>query len=355
MTALHASGLRGEDWNLLGKATSDPYLWAKIADREWRSSTISGTCDPVWNTSASERGLWNTSQRKTERFDTHDFVVYDERQRISIQLFDEDLLSSDDYLGCIRPLSVREAINSSESELELFRRASSFESKGSHQGKLCMRFEWLTLAPNEIARDGNCCLFAQVGELRLPPGLASAVQVRLRVGADTARTQYKSTPQGQLNAVVDGVDQNVREIVRKAAQMNMDHSAIAELTSLDPILIQEILKSANCKTDDCQSKLAGLSHEDKSSAQRILSNGQVVSVLNYQQAKLYLPVNATLLESADIEVEVSDRKRNVLAKTCQPLRIAVKTADSYQTLELRGADGVSMKLCIDLKLLPLKK
>jgi len=82
---VEAKGLQGKDWNLFGKATSDPYVRIQVGHRKHTTQAIQKTLEPHWG----ENG-W------------YDFLMYTPKQHLDIQLFDSDLAvlgAGDDTLG----------------------------------------------------------------------------------------------------------------------------------------------------------------------------------------------------------------------------------------------------------------
>jgi Ca2+-dependent lipid-binding protein len=77
---IKAEGLEGKDWNVFGKATSDPYAMMRVGGHDYKSTTKPKTCDPEWNESFT-------------------FFVFDQEQKFVMDLFDEDMGTGDDWLG----------------------------------------------------------------------------------------------------------------------------------------------------------------------------------------------------------------------------------------------------------------
>jgi len=81
---LGAHDLIGADASLLGKSTSDPYCLITLGSCTKRTATKSKTCNPVW-----------------EDDDFGDFLVFNYRQQLQLDVFDEDVLKADDFLGSL--------------------------------------------------------------------------------------------------------------------------------------------------------------------------------------------------------------------------------------------------------------
>lgn len=69
-----ARGLKGMDWKLFKENTSDPYCTIKIGGRIHRSKTVKETVEPVWS---------------PDEF--YDFYLFDWKQTMSVEVFDEDM------------------------------------------------------------------------------------------------------------------------------------------------------------------------------------------------------------------------------------------------------------------------
>lgn len=83
-----ARDLPAADANLFSAATSDPYCYFSFGGKNWRSRTIKKNLNPVWEGPN----------------DCCDFFVYHERQILQLAVYDDDMLSKDDYLGSLPPV-----------------------------------------------------------------------------------------------------------------------------------------------------------------------------------------------------------------------------------------------------------
>jgi len=95
VSCVRAAGLRAiRHWHLVGRRSSDPLVRLRVGQDEWTSSAVKGTCDPVW----------------TEA-DTHDFKVYDEQQRLFVDVYDQNTSHKRQRLGWARPLTVAKVLS----------------------------------------------------------------------------------------------------------------------------------------------------------------------------------------------------------------------------------------------------
>eukprot|EP00928_Gymnodinium_smaydae_P047183 TRINITY_DN31475_c0_g1_i1.p1 TRINITY_DN31475_c0_g1~~TRINITY_DN31475_c0_g1_i1.p1 ORF type:complete len:608 (-),score=122.07 TRINITY_DN31475_c0_g1_i1:264-2087(-) len=91
LSIVEARYLQGRDWNLFGKKTSDAYAEVRIGRERLCTSTVHSTLNPAWTSG-----------------NVADFLVYSPAQMAIVELFDHDLLSKDDRLGCVEQLTVRQ-------------------------------------------------------------------------------------------------------------------------------------------------------------------------------------------------------------------------------------------------------
>jgi len=237
--AVSAKDLPESDWNLIDWTLrpakySDPYLRAKLGDEVWKSSSVKGTSEPKWPSS-----------------DVHDFVVYDPAQALSVEVVDYDFLNADDYIGCIAPIEVQDALAASEQDLPLFekcehlgRHADIEQSPG--KGQLKLHFTWLNACelpsgslPEDL--DGHL-LTATIHRVVMPARLAKSAQVCLTVGALEARSRYVRTPVGHFHDEVEHVDHALASVVHRGGRMGLGAEELVKLTKLDREIVEYILE-----------------------------------------------------------------------------------------------------------------
>ena len=84
VTAIRGNGFKVQDRSLLKADVPDVYCKFKLGGKEWKTSTVRNSTDPVWEN------------------DSGDFILCDHDQIISVEAWDEDagaLDGGDDYLG----------------------------------------------------------------------------------------------------------------------------------------------------------------------------------------------------------------------------------------------------------------
>jgi len=84
-----AHDLIGKDFKLLGARTSDPYAIGTIGGRTFRSRTVKKTLHPVWDDPDHPPAV-------------HDFFMFNKRQLLNLELFDQDTMGQGDKLGNVK-------------------------------------------------------------------------------------------------------------------------------------------------------------------------------------------------------------------------------------------------------------
>lgn len=213
VTALRANNLMASDVSLFGRATSDPYVRMRISDEDWQTSTVKKTVNPVW-----------------KRGNTHDFLVFDPEQTVSIEVFDEDLMSKDDLIGCAQPYMVAEAVTMSESEMPLWTPEANFEIDPPTAGTLEMRLEYLELCdPGQNPTGCDVCLLeVDVDSVYLPSSLGSGAALMVEVCQMTKKTPF--TQHASPDKTTNAVDAALNDVVERC-----------QAKALDPDLVRHIM------------------------------------------------------------------------------------------------------------------
>jgi Ca2+-dependent lipid-binding protein len=138
LTLEQATGLKGERSSrfgkLLDKVMKDiPDVYCKVnvgAEKDvWRTKTIKNSINPTWN-------------------ETHDFLVMDDEQHLSIDLLDEDI-GTDDNIGlAMKPVQQLLAEPNGANEVTLVKDGKAQEVK------LKLRAQWLEFVPDQKSFSG---------------------------------------------------------------------------------------------------------------------------------------------------------------------------------------------------------
>lgn len=222
VTAVRAKGLRGADWSMFGKATSDPFLEVTVADKTWTSSTVSKSCDPEWPAD-----------------DCYEFMVFDSEQTVKATVLDLDTVSGNDTLGFTDSLTIRDALGHSEAPITLYPEQPSLSKKrGEPCGTLSLRFEWMTLAPplqpgQPVSHD-MVVITVKIGDVTMPwalGGQVPAASLRVTMDEVVKTTQPGAEPVKKMDPKQAEMLQG---IVLRLAERGVDEALIAEATKLNP-------------------------------------------------------------------------------------------------------------------------
>lgn len=334
--ARSAKDLHDSDYNWLPSKRADPYLRVKLCDQSWTSASCKGTCDPNW----ADREFY-------------DFVIYDADQAVSIEVFDDDLGSSDDFLGCICPLGVNQALRASGQDLPLYKSAYLIGDRvvttGHSEGLLKVGFEWLGmqgLAESEGAEElAGLLLTAAVEEVTMPAWLAGSICARLRLGDRTVSSRFLFTPRGQLQQQALEADQG--------AQMGLSLEELVKLTGLDREMVGCILQG------------------DGKLPEGTFKKERLVTTLRFD-SRLHMPIRAPVLDRdagahqfesllegihKDVVLELVSLSNTVLAKASVPLQAIGRghwpqreLVTTKLVLELTGDNGVEVVMTVRLSL-----
>mmetsp|Transcript_176092 Transcript_176092/g.564642 ORF Transcript_176092/g.564642 Transcript_176092/m.564642 type:complete len:613 (+) Transcript_176092:59-1897(+) len=342
--ARSAKDLHDSDFNLLPTKRADPYLCVKLCDQSWTSASCKGTCDPKW-----------------ADHEFYDFVIYDADQAVSIEVFDDDWGNPDDFLGCICPLGVNEALKASGQDLPLYSSAYLIGDRGvttgHSEGRLQVGFEWLAmhgLAESEGAEElAGLLLTAAVEEVTMPARLARSICARLRLGDRTVSSRFLFTPRGQLQQQALEADQELVSVVHKGGQMGLSLEELVKLTGLDREMVGCILQG------------------DGKLPEGTFKEERLVTTLRFD-SRLHLPIRAPVLDKdaaahqfesllegihKDVVLELVSLSNTVLSKTSVPLQAIGRghwPSREHETtklvLELKGDHGVEVLMTVRLSL-----
>jgi len=303
----------------------------KLGDQAWRTSTVKGTCDPKW-----------------PEDETHDFVVYDRTQLLSINVMDDDSLNADDRLGQPEPLEVIDALKKSGKEVPVFEKAvfirrGAAYTTGPGRGDLLMRYTWLEPTPGDEERRKKASgegylLIADISRLTLPASLAKRVQVRFAVDGRKTHSRYVRTPAAQVKNAVDAVDKVILNVVYKGAERGLSAKTLSELTGLSETMVGHILKEG-----------------DSSKARDDITGSLVAASVNFD-SHLAIPLKARHVQSdTEMTVEIRDHKRNIVAHTqvklaSVPTSAAMSSASNVRTvLDLKSRSKLEGAFRLELQ------
>uniref|UniRef100_A0A7S4Q3B4 C2 domain-containing protein n=1 Tax=Alexandrium monilatum TaxID=311494 RepID=A0A7S4Q3B4_9DINO len=185
VTAIRAEELPASTFSVLAGSTSNPYLKLRLADDEWASSVVSRTCNPVWGAG-----------------DQHEFLFFDWRQRLGIEVLEGRALHHSGAIARAEPLPIMDALRDLDSQggLPLFApvdRSQDAEEEDLQGpcGRLYLRCEWLVLKLASRGSDEQCVVRVKADEVWVPRHLGQEGAIlRARIG----RTE-RLTPVARYN------------------------------------------------------------------------------------------------------------------------------------------------------------
>ncbi|CAJ1406791.1 unnamed protein product, partial [Effrenium voratum] len=150
--ALRAAGLPSS-WPL-GSRSRSPYMSLSLAGEEWQSSVVFHSTSPEWD-------------------EMHEFLVFDKRQELAIEVVDTNSLFLRTVIGAAQPLAVSSAESQSERPIKLFECNDDEESMSSAPaGTAYLRFEWLNFVrPGRRGPDARSLLRVKFDEVCVPADL----------------------------------------------------------------------------------------------------------------------------------------------------------------------------------------
>lgn len=245
VSILSGRDLKAGDIRFLEANTSDPYVIVKVGDMAWQSKTVYKTCYPKW-----------------EPGESHDFVVYDMKQHIAIEVWDEDMITPDDSLGCTRLQRVQNATGNSGEVLweKLYDKAD--ENCQTGQGHLQLRFTWFKLddlskcatpeaSASEAHRLGSSYL-AMFRFGKLSSADFSKVSLTVKLGNKEVKAFKKKA------RAISWDSRKLTPLVKKMAedQRNLTLQDISEITQMPVDHVMDVLDREGLLTARLQGSVA---------------------------------------------------------------------------------------------------
>lgn len=162
VTAIRAEGLPAglpvQTVAMLSDASTNPYLKIQLADDEWSSSTVSRTCDPVW-----------------PQGESYDFLFFDWRQKLLIEVLEGRLLGTSDKIARAEPLPILHALVDLDMQggLPLYGHDETaadgyVEDETKVSGRLYLKCEWHLLKLGSRGSDEKCVVKVKADEVWVP-------------------------------------------------------------------------------------------------------------------------------------------------------------------------------------------
>eukprot|EP00931_Biecheleriopsis_adriatica_P077018 TRINITY_DN50661_c0_g1_i1.p1 TRINITY_DN50661_c0_g1~~TRINITY_DN50661_c0_g1_i1.p1 ORF type:complete len:436 (+),score=86.74 TRINITY_DN50661_c0_g1_i1:145-1308(+) len=213
--ARSASGLRAADIGITGRS-SDPYIVIEVGQQRWQSPVIKKSLDPVW-----------------QHGNVVDLMVYEHRQKVSISIFDEDKMTSDDLLGETPKVSMEELSRGGkpvDKQLDVIYR-------GKSAGTLSISTRWFVLSNNvplkgihpAVARGPSQFILAVKlrGIVHLPRSWKAPFVLKVQVGEREVHSANSKPP-----STIRPVAAEVEAIIIRLHQQNRSEVEIAKITGL---------------------------------------------------------------------------------------------------------------------------
>lgn len=275
--ALSATGLQAPTWEDVGKDSADAYVVVKTADERWESSTVEGSCDPVW-----------------PEEDTGDLFVYDYDQRIWATVYDHDHANACDFVGATKDISLATAIHTQDG-LALYAEEHVSQEDADEvpiRGELRLGFNFFEFVPGQICGD-KLVLCVKVHTIALPAEFGGEAQLvaRLETSGPKATAVGKELAEHEGSVAVSDL---LRDVIKRSAAKGLSIDDVAEITALDVHDVTAVLEGGEVAEEAVVAK-----------TRRMV---QVNSCLFFIFA-------AELVESESVTLTVVDKKGRTLAST----------------------------------------
>lgn len=218
VTIKSGNKLRAADINLVGAASSDPYVTVDLGQEIWTSATVAKSCSPVWT-----------------QGNTTSFAVYDVRQVMHFRAFDSDW-NADDFIGEAMDVKVEEFMKPGEDvEREL-----PLNFKEEDAGTLTVATTWLRMPTSRTVKRGPLLfLSAKVMEvIGLPTHSNPPFKIRLSLGEHSSITKDSHPPPGAAPVAAA-----MQKVCLKLAERRMAIEDIGQICHLETSQVAQIIAS----------------------------------------------------------------------------------------------------------------
>lgn len=283
--------LKGMDWAMFGNATSDPYATLRVGACSHRTPTKQHTVAPKWGDSG-----WG------------DFVCFNAKQLVHLEVHDHDATSTDDLIGRLERVTVGELLANNDKWYKIMLPSNKKENGDAASDDGNVELE-ATGEVRVIAQEFNfSSTRALLKKSPKAKGSASAkalltVQVRCLRGLPTERTVG-----AHLKVIVDGQTFLSRPSTFRQAHRNLSYDFDAQV--IDPGM-QRMAEHLATEFNYPIEKICEVSGIDKQSMENILKhkpsfttgwhqgfNILVKNLDSTMQLQLILPEKAGVLSSS---------------------------------------------------------
>lgn len=230
--ALSASGLTGSDWRAFGKATSDPYVEVKVGSNMWSCSPVYKTCDPKWP--------------QGDKGEVGYLMVYDREQEVQIEVYDYDMVGSNDLIGVAETREVEKRLPE-QTNIPLYptkeqanTSSSNDAAKANECGRLDLQMSFMELVPGKICGD-RYILWVKVDSVHLLPGCGKKAQVRASI-SDGTKGQTPVVEAVLPKAVKVALSKEQEGIIKRLQEKGKSVSYISEVMGIKEDQIKQELE-----------------------------------------------------------------------------------------------------------------
>lgn len=269
VTTVKAEGIKSGDWHLspFSQAVDDNYIKFAMGNQEWKAPTA----------------------RMNE---TNYFFVHDSLQRLSIDVYDEDKWTADDYLGKVGDWTAEQAQGHSDKLLHLH----DPDDPQGDAGHLQFTVEYLKTLPRELPSETDMCLIVlHFKEVFLPSSeITGKIALTCKIGETEKKTPAAKPLGGAMRKSTESILKDVKERLEKE---DIEASVIDRVTKLEGLQIEKgLMKAAiNCHQEYLVS-FATMRATDKLSMELTL----VEEHINKQKEKVDTPLGGVMFELQDL-------------------------------------------------------
>jgi len=328
------------DVSLLGRpTTSDPYVRIKVGSQSWSSEPIMKTCNPVWTDAA-----------------VHFFEIYSKEQWVQIDVFDWDLVGTDDHLGSVNRCPVKHLIGCvCSGPVALHLEASALgEAPPPPDARLYIKTDWLTLVHPLLGPEvHDCCqkyvVTHKIVEITgLPESdLGAPFTVQFSVKGDEEKVRTTSPGYAQPGPQLSV---NVLQRVKKLASAGVETRVIAQVLDISEDLLAHFLAEEGMRQWDRQTSDAARTDEEKRMTKwikKIEERSKLIGEITRPQFEevLMLPLSA---KKVTVVVELLNDKNKRPPSGVSLRRISSNFRTAQPAAASCSEDGVVARLEVQL-------
>lgn len=244
LTIKAARNLQGKDWNLFGKATSDPYVSVRVGAQTYKTKIVKKTTDPTFDEDFS-------------------FYVFDKSQHLCLDLYDEDFATGDDFLGRFE-MPVAKIVRKCTAGLTWIplepEETDDGDVLGGH-GEIQVEAKWMPMSIDQpkakaITKSSpkpQALLFLGLYSLKVPPA-AVGTSYTIEVSCPGAKynqttTLTKASAEEAEDTEIDKENAEFKDKIAKLRELKATDEDIATILSIPEAALKEKDPAASKYTD----------------------------------------------------------------------------------------------------------